>query len=150
MRVLVQRVSAASVTIDNKVKSAIGKGLLVFVGIANEDTWEDIEWISRKIAGLRIFDDAEGVPNLSVTDVNGEILLISQFTLHAMVKKGSRPSYLMAARPEIAIPIYEKLISQLEKESGKPVATGTFGAEMKVSLINEGPLTIWMDSKNKA
>lgn len=149
MRVVIQRVVQASVTIDQKVKSAIGKGLLVFVGIEHDDTQEDIEWIARKMVNLRIFDDESHVPNLSLQDINGEILLISQFTLHAMVKKGNRPSYIRAARPEVAIPIYNKLIDDLQKELGKPIGTGTFGAEMQIALINDGPLTIWIDSKNK-
>lgn len=149
MRVVIQRVVQASVTIDQKVKSAIGKGLLVFVGIEHDDTQEDIEWIARKMVNLRIFDDESHVPNLSLQDINGEILLISQFTLHAIVKKGNRPSYIRAARPEVAIPIYNKLIDDLQKELGKPIGTGTFGAEMQVALINDGPLTIWIDSKNK-
>ncbi|MBW7838246.1 MAG: D-tyrosyl-tRNA(Tyr) deacylase [Chitinophagaceae bacterium] len=149
MRVVIQRVVQASVTIDQKVKSAIGKGLLVFVGIEHDDTQEDIEWIARKIVNLRVFDDESHVPNLSLQDINGDILLISQFTLHAMVKKGNRPSYIRAARPEVAIPIYNKLIDDLQKELGKPIGTGTFGAEMQIALINDGPLTIWIDSKNK-
>lgn len=149
MRVVIQRVVQASVTIDQKVKSAIGKGLLVFVGIEHDDTQEDIEWIARKIVNLRVFDDESHLPNLSLQDINGDILLISQFTLHAMVKKGNRPSYIRAARPEVAIPIYNKLIDDLQKELGKPIGTGTFGAEMQIALINDGPLTIWIDSKNK-
>ncbi|MCO5286609.1 MAG: D-aminoacyl-tRNA deacylase [Chitinophagaceae bacterium] len=149
MRVVIQRVAQASVTIDQKVKAAIGKGLLIFAGIEHDDTLEDIEWIARKIVNLRVFDDESHVPNLSLQDINGEILLISQFTLHAMVKKGNRPSYIRAARPEVAVPIYNKLIDNLQKELGKPIGTGTFGAEMQVALINEGPLTIWIDSKNK-
>lgn len=149
MRVVIQRVAQASVTIDQKVKAAIGKGLLIFAGIEHDDTQEDIEWIARKIVNLRVFDDESHVPNLSLQDINGEILLISQFTLHAMVKKGNRPSYIRAARPEVAVPIYNKLIDNLQKELGKPIGTGTFGAEMQVALINEGPLTIWIDSKNK-
>lgn len=149
MRVVIQRVAQASVTIDQKVKAAIGKGLLIFAGIEHDDTLEDIEWIARKIVNLRVFDDESHVPNLSLQDINGEILLISQFTLHAIVKKGNRPSYIRAARPEVAIPIYNKLIDDLQKELGKPIGTGTFGAEMQVALINEGPLTIWIDSKNK-
>ncbi|HRN73257.1 MAG TPA: D-aminoacyl-tRNA deacylase [Ginsengibacter sp.] len=149
MRVVIQRVAQASVTIDLKVKAAIGKGLLIFAGIEHDDTQEDIEWIARKIVNLRVFDDDSHIPNLSLQDINGEILLISQFTLHAMVKKGNRPSYIRAARPEVAIPIYNELIDDLQKELGKPIGTGTFGAEMQVALINDGPLTIWIDSKNK-
>ena len=149
MRVVIQRVAQASVTIDQKVKAALGKGLLIFAGIEHDDTLEDIEWIARKIVNLRVFDDESHVPNLSLQDINGEILLISQFTLHAMVKKGNRPSYIRAALPEVAVPIYNKLNDNLQKELGKPIGTGTFGAEMQVALINEGPLTIWIDSKNK-
>lgn len=149
MRVVVQRVSEASVTIEGKVKSSVGRGLLVFAGITEKDTEEDIEWISKKIVNLRIFDDDQKIPNLSVLDIGGEILLVSQFTLHAMVKKGNRPSYIRAAHPETAIPLYEKLIKRLEKDLGKSIGTGTFGADMKVQLINDGPLTIWIDSKNR-
>lgn len=149
MRVVIQRVSEASVSIEGKVKSSISAGLLVLAGIVPEDTEEDIDWLSKKIVNLRIFDDTQKVPNLSVLDIKGEILLVSQFTLHAMVKKGNRPSYIHAARPEIAIPLYEKMIKSLHQELGKPVATGTFGADMKVQLINDGPLTIWIDSKNR-
>lgn len=149
MRVVVQRVLQAQVMIGNVVKSAIQNGLLIFVGIENEDGNDDIEWISKKLVQLRIFDDENHVPNLSVKDTGGEILLISQFTLHAMVKKGNRPSYINAARPEVAIPVYEQLIKRLENELGKPVSTGTFGADMKVSLVNDGPFTIWMDTRNK-
>ncbi|MBN9349969.1 MAG: D-tyrosyl-tRNA(Tyr) deacylase [Chitinophagaceae bacterium] len=149
MRVVIQRVSEASVTIEGTLKAAIGKGLLVLAGIENEDAEEDIEWLSKKITQLRVFDDENKVPNLSVLDIKGELLLISQFTLHAMVKKGNRPSYIHAARPEIAIPLYEKFISVLERDLGKSIGTGTFGADMQVQLINDGPLTIWIDSKNK-
>lgn len=148
MRVVVQRVSDARVVIENHEKASIGTGLLVLAGIENDDDETDIEWISKKIVQLRIFDDEQKVPNLSVQDIDGEILLISQFTLHAMVKKGNRPSYIRAAKPDVAIPIYEKLISKLEELLGKPIQTGTFGADMKVSLTNDGPFTIWMDSKN--
>lgn len=149
MRVVIQRVSEASVTIEGTLKAAIGKGLLVLAGIENEDGEEDIEWLSKKITQLRVFDDENKVPNLSVLDIKGELLLISQFTLHAMVKKGNRPSYIHAARPEIAIPLYEKFISVLERDLGKSIGTGTFGADMQVQLINDGPLTIWIDSKHK-
>ncbi|MDQ3109063.1 MAG: D-aminoacyl-tRNA deacylase [Bacteroidota bacterium] len=149
MRVLIQRVTKSSVTIDGKVKSSIGVGLLVLVGIEDADANEDIEWLSQKIINLRIFPDAEGVGNLSVKDIAGEILIISQFTLHAATKKGNRPSYIKAAKPDVAIPLYESFVRQVEKELGKNVATGEFGADMKVELINDGPVTIWMDSKNK-
>ncbi len=147
MRVVIQRVSEAAVTINRNATVPIGQGLVVFVGIENEDSDDDILWLSKKIVNLRIFDDAEKVPNLSVIDTRGDILLISQFTLHATTKKGNRPSYIKAARPEIAIPIYEKFISQLSADLGKPVHTGEFGADMQVQLINDGPLTIWIDSK---
>lgn len=149
MRVVIQRVTEASVTINNKVNGAIAKGLLVLVGIEDNDTEEDIKWLSNKITGLRIFNDGEGVMNLSVTDVGGEILLISQFTLHASTKKGNRPSYIRASKPDKAVPLYEKMIAQLEHDLGKPVATGMFGADMKVALLNDGPVTIWIDSKNR-
>jgi len=149
MRCVIQRVSEASVTIDRIVKSEIGIGLLVLVGIEDADTDEDIEWLCGKIAKLRIFNDADGVMNCSVADVNGDILLISQFTLHASTKKGNRPSYLKAAKPDFAIPMYEKLIAQMEREMNKKIFTGEFGADMKVSLLNDGPVTIVIDSKNK-
>jgi D-tyrosyl-tRNA(Tyr) deacylase len=149
MRVLIQRVSHASVEIDGKIKSNIQSGLLVFVGIEDADNDEDVEWISNKIINLRIFDDEKNIPNISVKDSNGGILLVSQFTLHALTKKGNRPSYIKASKPDIAIPIYQKLISQLEKDLGKQIQTGTFGADMKVTLLNDGPITIWIDSKNK-
>ncbi len=149
MRCVIQRVSEAYVTIDGKVKSTIGLGLLVLAGIEDADTDEDIEWLCGKIAKLRIFNDADGVMNCSVADVNGDILLISQFTLHASTKKGNRPSYLKAAKPDFAIPMYEKLIAQMEREMNKKIFTGEFGADMKVSLLNDGPVTIVIDSKNK-
>ena len=149
MRLLIQRVTEASVTIDQKVKSAIEKGLLVLVGIENEDDSTDIEWLTRKLLNLRIFDDENGVMNKSVTDVGGDLLIISQFTLHASTKKGNRPSYIKAARPEIAVPLYNQFIHHIEKELGKTVGTGEFGADMKVRLLNDGPVTIWIDSKNK-
>ncbi len=149
MRVVVQRVSEASVTVDGQVKGAIQEGLMVLLGIQNEDTAEDIQWIANKLVQMRIFDDAEGVMNLSVKDIDGSILLISQFTLYAATKKGNRPSYIGAAKPDIAIPIYEQMILQLTKELGKPIATGQFGADMKVSLLNNGPVTIIIDSKNR-
>lgn len=149
MRVVIQRVSQASVTIHAEVKAAIKNGLLILLGIENADTIEDVEWLCKKIVQLRIFNDENGVMNLSVQDVGGEILLVSQFTLHASTKKGNRPSYIRAAKPEIAIPLYETFIQQLEKESGKKIRTGEFGADMKVMLINDGPVTIMIDSKNK-
>lgn len=147
MRVLIQRVSNANVTINGEIKSSIGKGLLVFAGIEDNDNREDIEWLSNKIIQLRVFDDENKVPNISVKDSCGDILLVSQFTLHAQTKKGNRPSYIKAARPDIAIPLYESFISQLQKDFGKQVFTGEFGADMKVSLVNDGPVTIWIDSK---
>ena len=149
MRVLIQRVTHASVEIDDKIKSSIEHGLLVFVGIENPDNDDDIEWISNKIINLRIFDDENKIPNISVKDSGGDILLVSQFTLHALTKKGNRPSYINASKSEIAIPIYQKLILQLQKDLGKSIQTGIFGADMKVSLLNDGPITIWIDSKNK-
>lgn len=149
MRVVIQRVSEASVKIDNQIQGEIGLGLLVLLGIEETDNFEDIEWLCAKITKLRIFADVNDVMNLSITEVNGEVLLISQFTLHALTKKGNRPSYIKAARPEVAIPLYEKFILQLEKELGKKINTGVFGADMKVALINDGPVTIIMDSKNK-
>lgn len=149
MRVVVQRVLEASVTIKGIKTASIQNGLLVFAGIEDADTNEDVEWLARKIISLRIFDGAEKVPNLNITAIGGDILLVSQFTLHAAVKKGNRPSYIRASKPEIAIPLYESLIRALEKESGKKIFTGTFGADMKVALINDGPITIWMDTKNK-
>lgn len=149
MRVLIQRVSKASVTIDGKIKSSIGKGLLVLVGIEEADTNEDVQWLSQKIINLRIFADADGVMNLSVKEIDGEILVISQFTLHAATKKGNRPSYIKAAKPDFAIPLYESFVKQVEMDLGKQVGIGEFGADMQVELINDGPVTIWMDSKVK-
>ncbi len=149
MKVVLQRVSSASVTVNHELVSSIKTGLLVFAGIEEADNQEDIVWLSNKIINLRIFDDENKVPNLSVKDIGGDILLVSQFTLHASTKKGNRPSYIKAARPEIAIPIYNSLISQLEKDSGKKIFTGIFGADMEVSLLNDGPLTIIIDSKNR-
>ena len=148
MKAVLQRVSEASVTINGIVKSSIGVGLLVFIGIEDADTEEDIVWLSSKIVNLRIFNDANGVMNISVKDMDGELMLVSQFTLHAATKKGNRPSYIKAAKPEIAIPIYEKMIVQLEKELGKSIKTGEFGADMKINLLNDGPVTIIIDSKN--
>lgn len=149
MRVVIQRVSQASVTINGSIRSQIGKGLLVLVGIEDADGAEDIVWLSQKITQIRLFDDENGVMNLSVKDIQGEILLISQFTLHAATKKGNRPSYIKASKPDIAIPLYEKLIGQITADLGKPIGTGEFGADMKVALLNDGPVTIWIDSKNK-
>jgi D-aminoacyl-tRNA deacylase len=149
MRAVIQRVAQAGVTIHNNVRSSIMKGLLVFAGIEDADTDEDIQWLSGKITGLRIFDDANGVMNCSVKEIQGDVLLVSQFTLHASVKKGNRPSYIRAGKPGIAIPVYEKLIKQLEADLGKSIATGEFGADMKVSLLNDGPVTIIIDTKNR-
>jgi len=149
MRAVIQRVSRASVTIEGKVNAAIGKGLLVLLGIEDADTEEDISWLSGKIVNLRIFDDANGVMNESVLDQGGDIVMVSQFTLHASTKKGNRPSYIRASKPEIAIPIYEKMIQQLATDLGKPIGTGIFGADMKVELLNDGPVTIVMDTKGK-
>ena len=149
MRAVIQRVSQASVTIDGTVFSGIGDGLLVLIGIEDADTNEDIEWLSNKIVNLRIFDDEHKVPNISVKDIGGDILLVSQFTLQASTKKGNRPSYIKASKPDIAIPLYEKMIAQLEADLGKKILTGVFGADMKVLLLNDGPVTICMDTKNK-
>jgi D-aminoacyl-tRNA deacylase len=149
MRVVIQRVTRASVTIDEKIHSEIGNGLLVLAGIEDADTTEDIEWLSSKIVNLRIFGDGNGVMNVSVKDNGGDILLVSQFTLHASTKKGNRPSYIKASKPEIAIPLYEKMIAQLAAELGKNIFTGVFGADMKVELLNDGPVTIVIDSKSK-
>jgi D-aminoacyl-tRNA deacylase len=149
MRAVIQRVSRASVTINGKINALINTGLLVLIGIEDADTTEDIEWLSGKIVNLRIFDDAAGVMNESVKDKNGEIILVSQFTLHAATKKGNRPSYIKASKPEIAVPLYEKMIEQLSKDLGKAIGTGIFGADMKVELLNDGPVTIVMDTKNK-
>ncbi len=150
MRTVIQRVNYASVSIENNIKSEIKKGLLILVGIEESDTLEDIDWLSKKIVHLRIFDDQDGVMNLSIKEIGGEILAISQFTLHAKVKKGNRPSYQQAAKPEVSIPLYEKFIEQLGLDLGKEIKTGEFGAYMKVSLENDGPVTILIDSKNKA
>ena len=149
MRTVIQRVKQASVTIDGHIKSEIKNGLLILVGIEDSDTAEDIKWICNKIVNLRIFDDENKVPNISIKDTGGDILVVSQFTLHASVKKGNRPSYLKASKAEVAIPLYEKLIDQLEKDFGEKILTGEFGADMKVALINDGPVTIWIDSKNR-
>lgn len=149
MRIVIQRVSEASVTVEGAVTGAIQKGILVLVGIEDADTDEDIAWLCNKIVNLRIFDDAEGVMNLGIKEVDGDILLVSQFTLHASTKKGNRPSYIKASKPDIAIPMYGKMIRQLETELGKKIQTGVFGADMKVRLLNDGPVTILIDSKNK-
>ncbi len=149
MRAVIQRVSRASVTIEGKVNAAIGKGLLVLLGIEDADTEEDISWLSGKIVNLRIFDDANGVMNESVLDQGGDIILVSQFILHASTKKGNCPSYIRASKPEIAIPLYDKMIEQLSADLGKPIGTGIFGADMKVELLNDGPVTIVMDTKGK-
>ena len=149
MRLVIQRVTEASVKVDGEIVGAIQNGLMILVGIEDADNQEDVEWLAGKASNLRIFDDADGVMNLSVKEVQGDILLISQFTLHASTKKGNRPSYINASKPPIAIPLYEALIQQLEKEMGKPIQTGRFGADMKVRLLNNGPVTIVMDSKNK-
>ncbi len=149
MIAVIQRVSESSVRIDGKIKSEIGTGLLVLLGIEEADGREDIEWLAKKIVNLRIFPDEQEVMNKSLLDVGGELLLISQFTLHASTKKGNRPSYIKAARPDIALPMYEEAIKILEVELGKSIGTGTFGADMKVSLVNDGPVTIHMDTKNK-
>ncbi|HSA05032.1 MAG TPA: D-aminoacyl-tRNA deacylase [Tenuifilaceae bacterium] len=149
MRVVIQRVSSSKVDIDGKTVGSIGLGLLVLAGFESADTQEDLEWTAAKITKLRIFDDNEGVMNLSVTDVNGDILAVSQFTLHAKTKKGNRPSYIQAAPPDIAIPLYENFVKILETETNKKVQTGKFGANMDVSLVNDGPVTIIVDSKNR-
>lgn len=149
MRVVIQRVSSASVTVDEIVIGKIETGLLILLGIEDADSQEDIEWLSNKICNLRIFDDENGVMNLSVKEANGNILLVSQFTLHASTKKGNRPSYIKAAKPEFAIPMYEKMIVQLQNDLGRKIETGKFGADMKVELLNNGPVTICIDSKNR-
>lgn len=149
MRAVIQRVAHAKVTINGKNAAAIKKGLLVLIGIENADTNDDIEWLSNKIINLRIFDDENKVPNISVKEIDGDILLISQFTLHAATKKGNRPSYIRASKQDIAIPLYEKMIIQLETDFGRKIFTGEFGADMKVELLNDGPITIWIDTKNK-
>jgi len=149
MRVVIQRVKEASVTIDATKVAAIGVGLLILLGIEDEDTQEDVDWLVGKISKLRIFSDVEGHMNLSVLDINGNALVVSQFTLHANTKKGNRPSFIRAARPEIAIPLYEAFVSRLEAVIGKKIQTGEFGAMMDVALINDGPVTIWIDSKQK-
>jgi D-tyrosyl-tRNA(Tyr) deacylase len=147
MRAVIQRVSEASVTVDENITGIIKNGLLVFLGIEDADTSEDIEWLSSKIVNLRIFNDEYGVMNISLKDNNGDILLVSQFTLHALTKKGNRPSYIRASKPNIAIPLYEQMIARLEKDLGKQIQTGVFGADMKVRLLNDGPVTILIDTK---
>jgi len=149
MRLVIQRVSSASVKVNDSITSEIGNGLLILAGIEEADSQEDIDWLVKKTSQIRIFNDEEGVMNLSVQDVGGEIIVVSQFTLHASAKKGNRPSYIRAARPETAIPLYEKLVDDFSKTLGKAVGTGIFGADMQVSLINDGPVTIILDSKNK-
>ena len=149
MRTVTQRVQYASVTIDGQLKSKIGKGLLVLVGVEDRDTQEDVEWLAKKITNLRIFDDENGVMNRSCIESDGEILVVSQFTLHASTKKGNRPSYIKASKPDVAIPMYEAFCQEVSLQLGKPVQTGPFGADMKVELLNDGPVTILIDSQNK-
>jgi len=149
MRVVIQRVTEASVTVDNTITGSIQQGLLVLVGIEDADTTDDVVWLSNKICNLRIFNDSEGVMNKSLIDGGGDILLVSQFTLHASTKKGNRPSYIKASKAPIAVPLYEAMIQQLQTDLGKPIHTGIFGADMKVQLLNDGPVTIIIDSKNK-
>lgn len=149
MIAVIQRVTGASVTIDGALKGQIGTGLLVLLGITHTDTRDDVDWLGKKIVGMRIFNDADGKMNLDLAAVGGDILLISQFTLHASTKKGNRPGFTEAARPEVAIPLYERMIAQLTHDLGKPVQTGVFGTDMKVSLLNDGPVTIVIDSKNR-
>ena len=149
MKAVIQRVTQASVTIDGEIKSRIKTGLLVLIGIEDADNSEDIEWLSNKIVNLRIFDDENNIPNISVKDMGGDILLVSQFTLQASTKKGNRPSYIRASKPDIAIPLYERMIAQLEKDLGKNIYTGEFGADMKVLLLNDGPVTVYIDTKSK-
>jgi D-tyrosyl-tRNA(Tyr) deacylase len=149
MRVVIQRVINADITVMDKRISEIGNGLMILIGIEDNDTGEDIEWLSNKIINLRIFNDDNNIPNISVKDIDGDILLVSQFTLHASTKKGNRPSYIKASKPEFAVPMYENMIKQLEKDLGKKIFTGQFGADMKVSLLNDGPVTIIIDTKNK-
>ena len=149
MKAVIQRVNRANVQVDKKTRGEIGTGLLVLLGIEDADTVEDIQWLSNKIVSLRIFDDENAVMNKSVLDINADILLISQFTLHASTKKGNRPSYLKASKPEFAIPMYEKFINQIQNDLGKKIQTGIFGADMKVELVNDGPVTIVIDTKNK-
>ena len=149
MKVVIQRVSSSSVTIDAKIVAEIQNGLMVLVGIEDSDTPEDISWLTSKIVNLRIFGDENEVMNLSVKDIDGDIIIVSQFTLHALTKKGNRPSYIKASKPEIAVPMYEEFVAQMQKDLGKKVQTGVFGADMKVALLNDGPVTILIDSKNR-
>ncbi len=149
MRVVIQRTTEADVIIDNRIHSSIKKGLVILAGIEENDDYNDVEWIAGKVISMRIFNDENHVPNLSVLDIKGDILVVSQFTLHASIKKGNRPGYTKAARPEKAIPLYEQFIALLENHLGKKISTGIFGADMKVKLVNDGPLTIIMDSKNR-
>lgn len=149
MRAVIQRVSRASVTVDGKIISNIDNGLLVLLGIEDADDIEDITWLSKKIVNLRIFNDDEGVMNRSVQDAEGDVIVVSQFTLHALTKKGNRPSYIKASKPDVAVPLYENFVSQIEQDLGKKVGAGIFGADMKVDLLNDGPVTIFIDTKNK-
>lgn len=149
MRILIQRVKKASVTIEGKLISLINNGLLLFIGITEDDTQEDIQWLTKKVANIRLFDDENGVMNLSVMDIDGEILAVSQFTLMASTKKGNRPSYIKAAKPEISVPLYEQFCTEMELAVNKPIKLGVFGADMKVELLNDGPVTIFIDSKNR-
>src|SRR6516164_5049173 len=149
MRAVIQRVSESSVTVDSKIKSKIESGLMVLLGIEDADGQKDINWLSAKIINLRIFNDSNGIMNLSVKETGGNILLVSQFTLHASTKKGNRPSYIRASKPEVAIPLYQKMIERLGQDLGRPIKTGEFGADMKVSLVNDGPVTIYIDTRNK-
>jgi D-aminoacyl-tRNA deacylase len=149
MRAVIQRVTSAEVSVDGNIAGKIGKGLLILLGIEKTDGTEDIEWLSGKIVNLRIFDDVQGIMNLSVGDINGELLVVSQFTLHASTRKGNRPSYIRAATPDMAIPVYEQFLARIKNDSGKAVQTGIFGAMMKVMLVNDGPVTIIIDTKNK-
>ena len=149
MRILIQRVKKASVTIEEKLISLINNGLLLFIGITEDDTQEDIQWLTKKVANIRLFDDENGVMNLSVMDIDGEILAVSQFTLMASTKKGNRPSYIKAAKPEISVPLYEQFCTEMELAVNKPIKRGVFGADMKVELLNDGPVTIFIDSKNR-
>ena len=149
MKIVIQRVSCASVTIDGQVKSAIGKGYMILLGVAEDDTSEDVDWLVKKVAALRVFDDEQGVMNLPITAVGGDILVISQFTLLASYKKGNRPSWIHAAKHEISIPLYNEFCEKLSREIGRQVGTGEFGADMKVELVNDGPVTICMDTKHK-
>ena len=149
MRLLIQRTSGAELIIEENIFSSIDKGMLILIGIEEEDSQEDIDWLVGKVTKLRIFDDSEGVMNLSVVDIDAEVMVVSQFTLHASTKKGNRPSYIKAARPDTAIPLYDKFISELQSKLNHHVATGVFGADMKIRFTNDGPVTIWLDSKNK-